>query len=182
MKRRLSAILILTCTALLLSACGGGNVLQKKNTSEPASEDDSVRVFESDFGYSMEYDPGVFYVLTDNTSDSFGLWNEDVDADLSVSVNVERVRGYSVSEYTDIVTTSAESGVWSVTEAEFGAEHEDATTVVYEESTDAGLVYHAVTLVKDSTDLLVVETVTYEGLAEDIAETIRNMLMTFRCK
>lgn len=180
MKKGLTVILILSCAALLLSACGGGHVLQKKASSEPTTEDGSAQIFESSFGYSMEYDPSVFYVLTDDTGDSFGLWNEDADADPSVSINVERVRGYSVAEYSDIVTSGVESGVWSVTEAEFGAEREMATTVLYEESTAAAAVYHAVTLVKDGQDLLVVETVTYEGLEDTITETIRSMLMTFR--
>ena len=102
-----------------------------------------------------------------------------VDADLSVAINVERVRGYSVAEYSDIITAQVESGVWSVTEAEFGADHKKATTVMYEEDTEAGTVYYAVTLAKDGTDILVVETVTYEGLSAEMNRMIREMLMTF---
>lgn len=180
MKKVWYIILISLCVLVLFVACGDVEEQISAPAEEPAAQDDSVQMFHSDFGYSLEYDPAVFYVLTDETSDSFGLWNDAADADLSVAVNVERVRGYSVSEYTDIITATAESGTWSVTEAEFGAAHKKATTVMYEEKTDAGLVYHAVTLAKDGTDLFVVETITYEGISDEKVKMIRDMLLTFK--
>ncbi|MBQ2765153.1 MAG: hypothetical protein IJF43_09000 [Firmicutes bacterium] len=180
MKRSLYCILILSCLSLFLMGCGESepiSVAPAEDTTEDSSE---IRVFESDFGYSMEYDPSVFYVLTDPESDSFGLWDEDADAEVSVSINVERVRGYTVSEYVDSITSSVESGVWSVTEAEFGADHKNATTVMYEDDHSGISVYHTVTLVKNGSDIFVVETVTHDGVSETVTLAIREMLNTFQ--
>lgn len=179
MKIVLQIFFILTCALLFLSACGESDVQQVQPIAKETVDEDGIHVFYSDFGYSLKYDPAIFYVLTDENNDTFGLWYDAVDADLSVAINVERVRGYSVAEYTDIITAQVESGVWSVTEAEFGADHKKATTVMYEEDTEAGTVYYAVTLAKDGTDILVVETVTYEGLSAEMNRMIREMLMTF---
>ena len=180
MKKVFQIFFILTCALLLLAACGESEVQHAQPLAEESVDDEGIRVFNSDFGYSLEYDPSVFYVLTDETSDTFGLWYDAVDADLSVAINVERVRGYSVVEYTDIVTAQVENGTWSVTEADFGADHKKATTVMYEKDTDAGTMYYAVTLAKDGTDILVVETVTYEGLSAEMNRMIREMLQTFK--
>ena len=63
MKRSLYCILILSCLSLFLMGCGESepiSVAPAEDTTEDSSE---IRVFESDFGYSMEYDPSVFYVL-----------------------------------------------------------------------------------------------------------------------
>lgn len=180
MKRSLCFILILSCPALFLMGCGKSEPIPVVPVEESAEESSAVRVFESDFGYSLEYDPSVFYVLTDPDSDSFGLWDEDADAEVSVSINVERVRGYTVAEYVNNITSSVKSGVWSVTEAEFGAAHRNAATVMYEDDHGGTLVYHAVTLVKDGSDIFVVETVTHEGISEEVSYAIREMLNTFQ--
>lgn len=180
MKRLLYFILIWACAALFLMSCGESEPIPTAPAEESAEESSAVRVFVSDFGYSLEYDPSVFYILTDPDSDSFGLWDEDADAEISVSINVERVRGYTVAEYVDNITSSVKNGVWSVTEAEFGADHRNATTVMYEDEHGGTLVYHAVTLVKDGSDILVVETVTHEGISEEVSYAIREMLNTFQ--
>lgn len=180
MKRLLCSLLILSWLSLFLVACNEPEPVPVVPAEETSEDSSAVHIFESDFGYSMEYDPAVFYVLTDPESDTFGLWDEDTDAEVSVAINVERVRGYTILEYVDSITSSVDSGMWSVTEAEFGSEHKNATTVMYEEEHSGILVYHAVTLVKDGSDIFVVETVTHDGISEEISLAIRGMLNTFQ--
>lgn len=180
MNRSLSVILIWICLSFFLMGCDESEQIPVVSAEIASEESSEIRVFESDFGYSMEYDPSVFYILTDPESDSFGLWDEDADAEVSVAINIERVRGYDLAEYVDSITSSVESGVWSVTEAEFGADHRNATTVMYEDKHGDLLVYHAVTLVRDGSDIFVVETVTHEGVSEEISHVIREMLNTFQ--
>lgn len=179
-RRKLWTSLILFFCMALLSACSSSCAVQEKATkTADVADKGEIREFVSDFGYSLYYDPAVCFVLTDNNSDSFGFWDEDADAELSVDINVGRVRGYTVKEYADKITKSIDGGVWSLTEAEFGAEDETATTVAYEEKSDDGTIYYNETLIKDGKDILVVEVVTYEGLPDELNQIINDMLATF---
>lgn len=180
MRRKLWTSLIILFSVSLLTACGGSVEPVAEPESAAEEEDASARVYTSDLGYSMAYDSSVFFVLSDENSDSFGLWTEDVDAELAVSITVERVSGFTVKEYADYVTAQIASGVWSLTESEFGEDRKKATTVTYDEETAGGGVYYNVTLVKVGKDLLVITTVTHEGLADGVGDKIREMLATFQ--
>ncbi|MGM9568354.1 MAG: hypothetical protein ACI3W6_09265 [Clostridia bacterium] len=179
-RQKLWTSLILLFGMSLLTACSSSCAVQPEE-EEKATESDSgsVRSYVSDLGYSMDYDSSVFFVLSDENSDSFGLWNEDVDAELSVSITVERVSGYTVNEYAAYITDRVAGGVWSLTEAEFGKNRKKATTVTYEEDTGGGEVYYNDTLVKAGKDILVIKMVTYEGLPGEVNGKINEMLSTF---
>ena len=179
-RQKLWTSLILFCGMFLFSACSSSCAVQPEEEDGTAEESGgSSRIYISDLGYSMEYDPTVFFALSDENSDSFGLWNEDVDAELAVSITVERVSGYTVKEYADYLTGRIAGGVWSVTEAEFGRDRKKATSVTYEEEASAGWIYYNDTLVKAGKDILVIRITTYEGLPSDVNEKINEMLATF---
>ena len=179
-RQKLWTSLILFCGMFLFSACSSGCAVPAEE-EDSAAEDSggSSRIYISDLGYSMEYDPTVFFALSDENSDGFGLRNEDVDAELFAGVTVERVSGYTVKEYSEYITDRISGGVWSVTEAEFGRDRKKATSVTYEEESSAGKVYYNDTLVKAGKDILVIRITTYEGLPADVNEKINEMLATF---
>ncbi len=179
-RQKLWTSMIVFCCMSLLTACNSScGVQQEKTEDSPAKDNDSICDFVSDLGYSMEYDSSVFFVLTDENSDIFGLWNEDVDAELSVSITVERVSGYTVKEYADYITDHISGSVWSMTDSEFGRDRKKATSVTYEEETAGGTVYYNDTLVKAGKDILVIKIVTYEGLSKEVNDKINEMLATF---
>lgn len=181
--KKIQIITAAMCAVFFLSGCNSGCDVTKESKKEPATAASGESYcFVSDFGYTMEYDPEVFFVLTDDSSDSFGLYNEDIDATPSVGITVQRVSGYTIKEYTSYLTDRVESGVWSVTEAAFGADGIKATTISYDKDTDLGKVFYAVTLIKTGKDILVMETVTYEGMPEDISYDIQQMQATFKVK
>ncbi len=179
--KKIRMITVAMCATFLLSGCSSGCDVTKQSKKEPPETVSGENYcFVSDFGYTMEYDPEVFFVLTDDSSDSFGLYNEDIDTTPSVGITVQRVSGYTIKEYTSYLTDRVESGVWSATEASFGADGTKATTISYDKDTDLGKVFYGVTLIKAGKDILVMETVTYEGMPEEIANDIQQMQATFK--
>ncbi len=180
MKRALKYAPLLFLVLLTFSACSGQ--ITKQSPQEKAANngaDITLNTFTSSFGYTMNYDPHLFYVLTDESSDNFELIARQRDQSPSVYVMVQRVGGYSVSEYTALSASNALNGVYSVTETTFGADGRDAVTVTYANETDLGLVYYAETSVKVGSDLLCIKVVTYDGMPADINTAIEKMLSTF---
>ena len=180
MFRKLLIFSLVCLVVVLLVACGESAETEGMPVEEVSAEAEDVILWESDFGYTMEYDPDVFYVLTDENSDTFGLWSEASDAELSAAINVGRVSGYTIKEYSEEVTNAVESGVWSVTEADFGAADYNATTILYEENTEYGNIHYAVVLVRDGSDIIVLETVTHDGVDAATEDLIRDTLATFK--
>lgn len=180
MLRKIWLLSLFCLCGALLFGCAEENETDGAFSEKAPSSADDVILFESDFGYTMEYDPKVFYVLTDDNSDTFGLWSEASDAELSASINVGRVSGYTLKEYSEEITNAVESGVWSVTEAEFGAGGYNSTTVLYEETTDYGEAHYAVVLIRDGSGIIVLETVTHAGVDAATEDLIRDTLATFK--
>lgn len=162
------------------TACGKEEAAPvSEDAPQEATTDMSLETFESSFGYTMAYDPCLFYVLTDASSDNFELIDEDLDTTPPVYVAVQRVSGYTVAEYTKILENKSTTGAYSETDTAFGADERNAVTVTYEEQTDLGLAYYTETIVKVGSDLLYIEVVTYEGMDADINMAINKMLETF---
>ena len=88
----------------------------------------------------------------------------------------------NVKEFSEYNTGSVESGVWSMTEADFGADQLSATTVMFNEKTDAGTLHHTVILVKNKYDIIVLETVTHDGMTDHEEQVVYDMLGTFRVR
>lgn len=183
MKKTLKYAPLLLLVLLTFSACGGETAKQspQEEVADSGAEI-TLNTFTSSFGYTMNYDPHLFYVLTDESSDNFELIARQKDQSPSVYVMVQRVGGYSVSEYTALSASKAMNGVYSVTETAFGADERDAVTVTYTSETDLGLVYYAETSVKVGSDLLCIKVVTYDGMPANINTAIEKMLSTFVVK
>lgn len=182
MLRKWICVILFCNLAVTLFGCAAKTENEVVETETSSLTEEGTVVFDSSLGYTLEYDPALFYVLSDENGDTFGLWGEDADALLAFSLNAERVSGYTVKEYTEFVTNAVESGVWSVTEAAFGAKGENATTVMYSEETPAGSLHHAVTLIKKGYDIIVLDTVTYDAMSDEVRQWILDMQMTFQVK
>ncbi len=183
MKRTLKYVPFLLLVLLTFSACSGQTAKEPpQEEAANSSADITLNTFASSFGYTMDYDPHLFYVLTDESSDNFELIDRQTEQSPTVYVMVQRVGGYTVSEYTDLLAGKALDGVYSVTESTFGANERDAVTVTYASETDLGLVYYAETIVKVGSDLLYIEVVTYDGMSANINTAIEKMLSTFAVK
>lgn len=171
---------LLLLILLTFSACSAQTTSQDtRETVKEAETDLSLTTYTSRFGYSMDYDPGLFFVLTDYNSDRFDLIDENYSTEPQVYLTIQRVSGYTVDEYTSILESKSPNGVYSVTETTFGANDRDAVTVTYEIDSDLGLVYYAETIIKVGSDLIYIEEVTYDGMPESINTVIEKMLDTF---
>lgn len=171
---------ILFLILLTFSACSAQTTSQdSQETVKETGTDLSLTTYISRFGYSMDYDPGLFYVLTDYSSDRFDLIDENSSTTPQVYLTVQRVSGYTVAEYVSLLESKSPNGVYSVTETTFGANDRNAVTVTYEIDSDLGLVYYAETIIKVGSDLLYIEEVTYDGMPESINTVIEKMLDTF---
>lgn len=167
---------------LLLVGAGCGQKTSSQGTQNdtaPVAANPSLATFDSSFGYTMAYDPYLFYVLTDSSSDSFDLIDENSEETPPVYVAVQRLSGYTVKEYTEILENQSSTGVYSVTESNFGADQREAVTVTYEEDTAEGVAYYTEIIVKVDSDLLYIEVATYQGMEARINTAIEKMLETF---
>lgn len=183
MKHKLKYGSVLLLVLLTFSACSDQTTRQStQEEAENGGADITLSTFTSSFGYTMDYDPHLFYVLTDESSDNYELIDAHSKENPSVYLVVQRVGGYTVAEYTAILERKAVNGVYSVTESTFGADEHDAVTVTYETETDLGLVYYAETIVEVGSDLLYIEVVTYDGMPAEINTAIEKMLSTFSVK
>jgi hypothetical protein len=180
MKKTMKCVPFLFIILLTLSACNGQPTTSVTEKPVESQETDlSLYTFTSSFGYTMEYDPHLFYVLTDDSSDRFDLIEGDFSSEPQVFLSIQRVGGYTVAEYTSLLERKSPNGVYSVTETTFGADKRDAVTVTYEIDTDLGLVYYAETIIKVGSDLIYIEVVTYNGMPASIQTAINKMLDTF---
>ena len=182
MIRKYFVAFLLCFGTLLLFGCEDNEMATETVITESTEEEIGATLYESDFGYVLEYDPEFFWVLTDENSDIFGLWSESSDENLFALVNIGRVSGYTVKEYTEEITNAVISGVWSVTEADFGTMDYKSTTILFDEDTEYGKVYHNIVLVKDGNSIIVLEAVTHDRMTTEEEELIREMLNTFRIK
>lgn len=197
-------LIILMAAACMLNGCGqsndqtdqeGGNLLEKEsvvNTSDVLmenndrdnsypEEDNTSAVWESEFGYSMTYDPTVFTVDDTTDIDVFS-YNTAESMEAPVYISVQKYSDMDAQTLADgIVLQSGMDGTEAL-DTYFGA-GSLATKCVYMEQDINGVkqiqIFYAIPIESGS---LLVEIGSYIGAPLNVDSKLEEMLGTFTLK